>query len=58
MTEVMKVGSRELQEIFYERGIEGKLPKECESFKTFIVEYCTEQSLSSNKKFKDETWYE
>jgi hypothetical protein len=56
MNETILRSSVELQDFFYELGIENDLPNTWEEFKTLIVEFCTEESLTSVEKYKDESW--
>lgn len=58
MTEVIKKSSKNLQDDFYEKGVDGKLPENWEAFKVYVEEYCTEQSISSLKKYINESWAE
>jgi hypothetical protein len=57
-SEVIRSGSDELKEKFYECGVEGKLPATWEKFKEFVTDFCTEQSLFSFVKYHDEKWFD
>ncbi|KCZ81850.1 hypothetical protein H312_00749 [Anncaliia algerae PRA339] len=45
MTEVIKNSSREIQDNFYDSGIENKLARDWDSFKKHIEEFCSEKVL-------------
>lgn len=56
MNEVIRMSCNELQENFYELGINNELPNNWVDFKNYVVEFCTNQSIYSFKKFIDERW--
>jgi hypothetical protein len=56
MSEIINQSSDELQDLFYDLGIKGELPKSWDNFKNFVVEYCTGESISAFQKFKEESW--
>ena len=47
-----------LQEDYYAKAIEGNFNKPWSEFKSFMLDYCTKQSLEDVKKYKEETWAE
>ncbi|MGL5706922.1 MAG: reverse transcriptase domain-containing protein [Aeromonas sp.] len=56
MTEIMRESSDELQEQYYEMGIENNLPHTWEEFKEFVVGFCVEENLYLIQKYKEESW--
>jgi hypothetical protein len=56
MTRVIKRSSEELQNLYYDLGIENALPGNWNDFKQFIVTFCVEEGLYAKRKYVDETW--
>lgn len=56
MTEIINQSSGKLQDLFYDLGVEGKLPKNWDDFKEFVLNYCVEESIFTMEKFKEELW--
>ncbi|MGL5709134.1 MAG: reverse transcriptase domain-containing protein, partial [Aeromonas sp.] len=58
MIEIIKRSSEELKEVFYQLGIDDNIPSSWENFKSFIIDFCLEQSINIVRKYNDERWSE
>ncbi|KCZ79048.1 hypothetical protein H312_03567, partial [Anncaliia algerae PRA339] len=56
MNRIVKVSSEEFKTLFYELGMDNRLPNSWDLFKEFLVEFCAEESIYSFKKYKEEKW--
>jgi hypothetical protein len=58
MTEVVKKGSVELKEWFYEKETSGDLPNTWEEFGDELVKFCSGRNIESMYRYQNESWSE
>jgi hypothetical protein len=58
MVYVLKKCVNELKRLFYELGVESKLPSDWDAFKEFVIGFCTNKSIYDLRKYEDEVWSE
>ncbi len=46
----------ESQNWYYEIGAEDKIPEDLETFKDMFIDFCCEENIGAEKKFKEESW--
>lgn len=56
MTEAIKRGTKNIQNWFFELGVEEQLPETWETFKKMLIEFCSRNSIESLEKFNEEKW--
>ena len=57
MLEIIKKGEPAMKEWYYDKRIEGDLPATWEGVMEVVIEYCTDDDLSSQRRYATEPWH-